>query len=75
MFKGMADINDTIGYDTQVKIKIYENIQDGVAQGFSFSSTRKVDTTKQDYYVEIILNIIIFVSTYVVLHAIFFVLM
>jgi ELP3 family radical SAM enzyme/protein acetyltransferase len=77
LFKTMrtAGKDTCIGFDILAKIKIYENIQAGRAQGFSFSVTKKPDTTKQDYYIEIILNIIIFVSTYVFLHVIFFVLM
>ena len=67
--------NKTIGYDTRADYKNYKNIQDGVAQGFSFSSVKKPDTTKQDYYMEIILNIIIFVLTYSLLHVIFFIMM
>jgi hypothetical protein len=58
------------------QIKMYEHIQDGVAQGFSFSAVKKAP--KQDYYIQIIetiQSIIVFVLTYALLHVIFFVLL
>jgi ELP3 family radical SAM enzyme/protein acetyltransferase len=64
----------TIEYDTQADCKTYKNIQAGMAQGFSFSATKAPKEPKQDYYLEIMLNIIIFLVTYVLLHVIFFVL-
>jgi ELP3 family radical SAM enzyme/protein acetyltransferase len=74
LFKTERTVNkDTcIEYTTSVNIKMYENIQGGVSQGFSFSVTK---VPKQDYYIEILINIIIFVVTYVLLHVIFFILM
>jgi ELP3 family radical SAM enzyme/protein acetyltransferase len=74
LFKTMntAKKDICIEYDTRVQIKIYENIQDGMAQGFSFSATKKA---KKDYYIQIFECIISFVSTYVLLHVIFFVLL
>jgi ELP3 family radical SAM enzyme/protein acetyltransferase len=70
-----ANTNKTNEYDTRADCKIYQNIQDGVAQGFSFSV---VKAPKQDYYIQIIdtiQNIIVFVLTYTLLHVIFFILM
>lgn len=78
LFKTMRTANTDmrIQYDTRVQIKMYELIQNGLAQGFSFSAVKKVP--KQDYYIQIIetiQNIIVFVVTYALLHAIFFILM
>ena len=77
LFKTMctAEKDTLIEYDTLVQIKMYEHIQDGLAQGFSFSAVKKVP--KQDYIqiIEIIQSIIVFIVTYALLHVIFFVLL
>jgi ELP3 family radical SAM enzyme/protein acetyltransferase len=61
-------------YDTSVASMVYKNIQNGQAQGFSFSSSKKKTIGRQDYYNEIIVNIVIFVVTFTLLHFIFFLL-
>jgi elongator complex protein 3 len=58
------------GYDTSVKSMVYKNIQNGQAQGFSFSSSKNNTIN----YNEIIVNIVIFVVTFTILHFIFFLL-
>ena len=58
-------------YDTSVASMVYKNIQNGDAQGFSFHSSKKT-IGRQDYYNEIIVNIVIFVVTFTLLHLIFF---
>jgi ELP3 family radical SAM enzyme/protein acetyltransferase len=59
-------------YDTSVESMVYKNIQNGDAQGFSFSSSKKKTIGRQDYYNEIAINIVIFVVTFTILHFIFF---
>jgi hypothetical protein len=66
---------DVPEYDTSVDSKIYTNIQNGEAQGFSFRSSEKPILPSEqhiNWQNEVIINMIIFVVTFMILHIVFF---